>query len=145
MRAYRDVLEVETGPGISIHDLTPSARQFLARHPVTAGHLMIASPHTTTAIVINEAEQRLLDDLRLFLERLVPKSAPYLHNDIHLRDCPPDEPPNARAHLAAMLLGSNEIVPVFDGRLALGKWQSVLLIELDGPRRRSVALQLCGA
>ena len=67
-----------------------------------------------------------------------------MHNDIELRDCPEDEPENAHSHLAAMLLGSSESIPVVDGELQLGNWQSVLFIELDGPRERSITLQLWG-
>jgi secondary thiamine-phosphate synthase enzyme len=144
MRTYRQIIHLETGPEISVHDLTAAASEHLARNPVASGFLIVSCRHTTTAIVINEAERRLLEDLRSFLGRLLPKEGGYLHNDIHLRDCPPEEPPNAHAHLAAMLLGSSETIPVIEGRLALGAWQSVLLVELDGPRRRTVTLQLCG-
>jgi secondary thiamine-phosphate synthase enzyme len=140
----QEVVTVETGTGIHVQDLTPRIRDHLARNPVTAGFVIVSSRHTATALVINEAEDRLLQDLRVFLERLVPKDAPYLHNDIHLRECPPDEPPNAHSHLAAMLLGSTEVIPVVEGRLPLGTWQSVLLIDLDGPRRRTVTIQLRG-
>jgi secondary thiamine-phosphate synthase enzyme len=144
MRTHLQIIHLETGPEISVDDLTATASEHLARNPLDNGFLIVSCRHTTTAIVINEAEQRLLEDLRSFLGRLLPKEDRYLHNDIHLRDCPPEEPPNAHAHLAAMLLGSSETIPVIEGRLALGAWQSVLLVELDGPRRRTVTLQLCG-
>ena len=101
------------------------------------------SRHTTTAVVINEAEPRLLDDIRLWLRRLAPPSDPYLHNDLHLRDAPDgwpggwgawaaQEPANAHSHLLSIALGNSECVPVAGGALALGTWQSVLLVELDG-------------
>jgi len=67
------------------------------------------------------------------------------HNDIHLRDCPPHEPENAHSHLIAMLLGSSEVIPILDGELDLGRWQSVMLVELDGPRQRTVSVRLFGA
>ncbi len=89
-------------------------------------------------------EERLLDDIRSFFRRLVPADAGYKHNDIHLRDCPPDEPENAHSHLIAMLLGASENLRVVDGRLGLGQWQSLMLVELDGPRRRRVNLQIVG-
>jgi secondary thiamine-phosphate synthase enzyme len=74
----------------------------------------------------------------------VPAEADYKHNDIHLRDCPPDEPENAHSHLIALLLGASENIPAVDGELGLGRWQSLMLLELDGPRRRRVNLQIVG-
>ena len=85
-----------------------------------------------------------LEDVRAFFTRLVPPGDKYQHNDIQLRDCPPDEPENAHSHLVAMLLGSSEVVPVSEARLVLGQYQSVLLVELDGPRERTVAVQVVG-
>lgn len=67
-----------------------------------------------------------------------------MHNDIALRDCPPDEPENAHSHLTAMLLGSSEVIPLADTELVLGQYQSVMLYELDGPRRRKVSVQVYG-
>jgi secondary thiamine-phosphate synthase enzyme len=104
----------------------------------------VASRHTTTALAINENEDRLLTDVKNFLQRLIPPGDHYLHNDIALRDCPPDEPENAHSHLAAMLLGSSEVIHLHHGKLVLGQWQSVMLYELDGPRQRKVAVQVCG-
>jgi len=100
--------------------------------------------HPTPALYVNENEPRLLEDLRRFLTRLAPPGVGYLHDDIELRDCPPDEPRNAHSHLAAILLNSTEVVPVAGGRLVLGTWQSLLLAELDGPRDRTVRVQLLG-
>jgi len=64
---------------------------------------------------------------------LIPSEDKYLHNDIELRACPPDEPDNAHLHLATMLLGSSEVIHLRDGQLVLGQWQSAMLYELDGP------------
>lgn len=137
-------LELETGPGINLHDITPRLRQLIAECGLANGLLTVTSRHTTTALTINENEERLLEDVRGFFAKLVPADATYLHNDIQLRDCSPDEPENAHAHLVAILLGSSEAVPVVDGALDLGRWQSVMLVELDGPRRRTVGVQVIG-
>lgn len=144
MRFCRDILKLSTGEGISVHDITPRLRDLVAGTGLRDGLLTVTSRHTTTALVINEHETRLLDDIRAFLAQLVPSDGVYLHNDIHLRDCDPNEPRNAHSHLAAMLLGSSESIPLIDGELALGRWQSVLLIELDGCRDREVTVQLMG-
>jgi secondary thiamine-phosphate synthase enzyme len=144
MRINHAIVSIDTDTGISIHDITPRIREYLRHHGVVNGFIIVSTRHTTTALTVNEAEERLLDDMKLFLEKLAPRDGRYRHNDIHLRDCPPDEPENAHAHLAAMLLNSTEVIPVIGGELALGTWQSVLFLELDGPKRRSVTIQLCG-
>lgn len=137
-------LQLSTSAGISLHDVTPQIRDSLADSGIGNGFVTITSRHTTTALTINENEERLLEDVKAFFTRLVPPGDKYLHNDIHLRDCPPDEPENAHSHLVAMLLGSSEVVPVSEGRLVLGQYQSILLVELDGPRERTVAVQVVG-
>ena len=106
--------------------------------------LIVSSRHTTTALAINEYEHRLLEDVRACFSDLVPADRHYLHNDIHLRDCPPDEPENAHSHIIAMLLSSSEVIPVVEGTLQLGQWQSIILFELDGPRERTVTMQVIG-
>ena len=99
--------------------------------------------HTTTALVVNENEERLLADIEAFFLQLAPADRPYRHNDLHLRPgIPPDEPRNAHSHLIALMLGNHLSLPVVAGRLGLGRYQSVLLVELDGPRTRQVLVQL---
>ena len=144
MRIEHQLVEIDTGEGIAITDLSAEIEARLAASGIRQGFVLLSSRHTTTALTVNEHEARLLEDIRGFFQRLVPADAGYKHNDIHLRDCPPDEPENAHSHLIALLLGTSENVPVVDGKLGLGQWQSVMLVELDGPRRRSVSLQIVG-
>ncbi len=136
--------KLSTGNDITLHDITPDIRTYLKDAGIQDGFVIITSQHTTTALAINEYESRLLDDAKYFLQRLVPPTDAYWHNDIHLRDCPPDEPENAHAHLAAMLLGSSESIAIAEGELVLGQYQSVILFELDGPRERTVSIQMTG-
>jgi secondary thiamine-phosphate synthase enzyme len=138
------VHEVTTGSGISLHDITPAVRDAVTASGIEAGLATLTSRHTTTALIINEFEPRLLADIAAFLTRLVPPRQQYLHNDIQRRNCPPDEPENAHSHLAAMLLGSSEAIPVAAGKLVLGRYQSGILVELDGPRDRAVSIQVYG-
>jgi len=137
-------LQLRTGAGISLHDITNELKSCLADSGIRDGFMTVTSQHTTTALAINEHEARLLEDVKLFLQRLIPAQDRYLHNDIQLRDCPPDEPRNAHAHLAAMLLGSSEVIAVQAGALVLGQYQSLMLYELDGPRERRVSVQVYG-
>lgn len=139
------LIEVETGEGICICNITPQIKRLLASTPIRNGQILVFSRHTTTALAINENEERLLQDVKVFLQKLAPQSDRYLHNDLHLRpDIPPDEPMNAHSHLMAMILTTSEVIPIVDGELGLGTYQSVLLFELDGPRKRTVLCQISG-
>ncbi|TNF35920.1 MAG: YjbQ family protein [Gammaproteobacteria bacterium] len=144
MKIISSFINLETGTGISLHDLMTDIRSAVADSGIQNGFVTVTSQHTTTAIAINENEERLVEDVKAFLTRLIPARDKYLHNDIALRDCPPDEPENAHSHLAAMLLGSSEVIPLVDGKLVLGQYQSVMLYELDGPRTRKVSVQVFG-
>jgi secondary thiamine-phosphate synthase enzyme len=92
------------------------------------GTVTVRSRHTTAGVVVNEAERRLLADVETFLADVVPDEG-WRHDDI-------DD--NADSHLRALLCGSSETLPVRGGTLDLGTWQSVLLVECDGPRPRTV-------
>lgn len=144
MRIVSSAIQVATGEGIALHDLMPDIRDVVRASGIKDGFVTVTSQHTTTAIGINEHEPRLVEDVKVFLTRLIPPADTYLHNDIALRECPPDEPENAHSHLAAMLLGSSEVIALAGGELVLGRYQSVMLYELDGPRDRSVSVQVYG-
>lgn len=94
---------------------------------LTAGTCTVFVQHTTAAVVVQEAGSGLLGDIESFVDELVPGDGGYSHDRI-------DD--NAPAHLRATLLGESVTLPVEAGSLALGTWQSVLLVELDGPRER---------
>lgn len=138
------MIDVETDAGICIYNLTPKIVEILEDSGIKNGQILVFSRHTTTALAINEYEERLLEDIKVYLRKLAPENDKYLHNDLHLRVVPPDEPENAHSHLMAMTLSTSEVVPVVDGKLGLGTWQSVLFFELDGPRTRTVLAQVCG-
>lgn len=141
--SFVERLTLQTDRSFGCHDITAALQALIDRSGVRQGLLVAVGQHTTTALVLNENEERLLRDIEAFFLGLVPADRPWLHNDLHLRpDIPPDEPRNAHAHLIAMLLGNQLSLPVVEGRLGIGRWQSVLLVELDGPRRREVLLQL---
>ena len=144
MPIIHKLIEVETETGINIYNITPEIEKLIASTGIHNGQVLVFSRHTTTALAINEDEERLLKDVKVFLRKLAPESERYLHNDLHLRDVPEDEPMNAHSHLMAMMLSTSEVVPIVDGKLALGTYQSVLFFELDGPRKRTVFCQLSG-
>lgn len=144
MPIINKLVEIETESKIKIYNITLQIKDFLASTSIKNGQVLVFSRHTTTALAINENEVRLLEDIKMFLQKLAPESDRYLHNDLHLRDVPEDEPINAHSHLMAMMLTTSEIIPVVDSKLALGTWQSVLFFELDGPRKRTVFVQISG-
>lgn len=144
MKIIPSFIELQTGDGISLHDLMPELNLSIANSGIQNGFVTVTSQHTTTAIAINEHEERLIADIKNFLTRFIPPDNRYLHNDIALRDCPPGEPENAHSHLAAMLLGSSEVITLANGKMVLGQFQSVMLYELDGPRKRRVSVQIYG-
>ncbi|MGD1717176.1 secondary thiamine-phosphate synthase enzyme YjbQ [Dapis sp. BLCC M172] len=144
MLIENELLEIETAPGIEIYNITPQVIDVLTKTGINDGQVIVFSRHTTTALAINENEERLIEDLKVYLRKLAPESDKYLHNDLHLRDVPPDEPINAHSHLMAMTLNNSEVIPVVSGKLALGTWQSILFFELDGPRKRNVLVQVTG-
>ena len=124
-------LERTTTASFSCHDISADLQAFVDGTGIRNGLLVAAGQHTTTALVVNEAEERLLGDIERHFLALTPPERAYAHNDLHLRPgIPADEPRNAHAHLIALL--------------GLGRYQAVLLVELDGPRQRQVLLQLCG-
>ena len=145
----------DTLHGIHFTDLTPDLRALVKESGIQEGQINVLSRHTTCGITINEMEGRLIDDTRQFLLKLCPPAYPYLHNDLHLRSGPPDwpggdeawraqEPINAHSHLLTMLLGTSETVPIHKGELKIGTWQSVILAEFDGARKRTVVVQIMG-
>lgn len=130
---------------VEFRDITALVEDAVARSGVRHGTVSVTTRHTTTAIVVNEPEPLLLEDAAAFLEKLAPASADWGHNDMSRRhDVPPDEKANADSHLRALLLGASETLPIIDGRLSLGRWQRVLFLELDGPRRREFTIVSLG-
>ena len=97
-----------------------------------SGVCTVFSQHTTMGVVVNEAESRLLDDLTDALGELVPNDG-WQHDEI-------DD--NADSHVRAMLVGESVTVPVESGELQLGRWQSILAVECDGPRRRTLTVRM---
>ena len=144
MAIFQTVLELSTDDSIGIYNITEKIQMFVESTQIQAGQVLVFSRHTTTALAINEYEERLLTDIKTYLRKLAPPGDKYLHNDLHLREVPPDEPENAHSHLMAMTLSTSEIVPVVTGQLALGTYQSILFVELDGPRQRTLFVQVTG-
>lgn len=147
----RRTLELVTERAFHVTDVTEDCLALLTDCGVREGTLSVFSGHTTCAVKINERETCFLEDLRLFMQKLVPPHAYYRHDDFEIRDpetlagAPEDEPLNGHSHIKQMLLGAaSETVPVADGQLKLGRWQRIMFIELDQARPRRIHLQVQG-
>lgn len=122
-------MQIRTGKRIELIDITDWVREQVAESGVEHGICVISTKHTTTSVIVNENESGLVSDILALLEKLVPAHAGYAHDRIDN---------NADAHLKAVLLGNSETLPIVEGKLLLGIWQSVFLAEFDGPRSREI-------
>ena len=128
-------IDVATADRVEVVDVTSRVSEAVPGD-VRCGTCSVFVRHTTAGVVVNENESRLRSDLADALAGLVPREAGYGHDAV-------DD--NADAHLRATLLGAGVTVPVRDGALALGTWQSVLLVECDGPRTRELEVTVTRA
>ena len=142
IRILTRTLTVSTGGRVELINLTERIAAEVRSSGVRDGVALVSSLHTTLALFINEWQQALLDDIRGFIEQAVLREAYYKHNDPQFSDC---DRSNADAHLRALLLGHHLVLPVHNGELMLGTFQAVILAELDGPRERSLQLQILGS
>jgi secondary thiamine-phosphate synthase enzyme len=124
-------LEVATRERVQTVDLTRQVAAIVAEAKVDEGLCSIYVPHATAAVVINENDDpNICLDLLDALDKLVPDGV-WRHDRID---------GNAAAHIKSAILGPGETVPVRRGELLLGRWQAIMLVELDGPRRRRVVV-----
>ena len=138
---HAETLEIQTTDRVELVDLTDPVRELLRRGPVREGLANLWSLHTTCAVFINEVQSALHSDIRRFLEQVAARDGDWMHNDPAHSDC---DRMNADAHLRAMLLGHSLTLQVTGGDVVLGTWQRILAAEMDGPRVRSVRVQLMG-
>jgi secondary thiamine-phosphate synthase enzyme len=141
-RTRHALLTIETREALQFVDLTDRIAEVVAQSGVFDGIVIVQSRHTTAGIMINEHEPLLLDDLRAMFERLVPEALGYAHDDFARRACGASERPNGHAHCRAALLRTSETAAIHDGRLALGRWQRIFLVEFDGGQRREIGVTI---
>ena len=140
-RLKAETLTVPTRERLELINITEQLAAQVRSSGVREGFALVTSLHTTLALFINEYQAALLEDIRTFLEESVVRERYYKHNDPAHSDC---DRSNADAHLRALLLGHHLVLPIRNGELLLGTFQSVILAELDGPRERALQLQILG-
>jgi secondary thiamine-phosphate synthase enzyme len=136
------VLDYTTRQKVEFVNLTEPVEQLISESGIHNGIAVVQSLHSTAAVFVNEWQNALLDDFRALLEQAVSADAPWRHNDPRYSDC---DRGNAASHLRTLLLGTSAVLAVRSSRVMRGAWQSIILAELDGPRTRSVSLQILGA
>ena len=136
-----ETIVISTDQRVELIDLTKQIMEFARKFNIKEGLVSLWSMHTTCALFINEFQTALLSDIKRFLEQMVARDADYMHNDPKHSDC---DRQNADSHLRAMLLGHSLSLQISGGEVVLGQWQRILMAELDGPRARSLRVQIIG-
>ena len=118
---------------IDFVDLTDKVQEAVSKSAIKNGIVHVFAPHATGILILTENDYGLLNDIKAFLEEIVPKQRAYQH------------PSNAHSHLRSVLLPPDKTLPVIDGRVEFGTWQSLLFVETDVyPRKRTVIIQVMG-
>ncbi len=127
--------KVQTGGATSFENITSRVKRTLAESGVADGICVVYIPHTTCGVTINEAADPDVErDILMELNRMVPFDDGYAHAE-----------GNSAAHIKSSMMGSSVTIPIHQSRLMLGTWQGIFLTEFDGPRNRSVFLQIIPA
>ncbi len=141
MKVFSASITLASEEGTEVSDITKQVRDIVQNSSIGSGIALVNTLHTTCALFVNEFQAALIEDLKGLVERLVPERGGYRHDDPRYSDC---ERGNARSHLRAALLGRSIALGVNNGELALGRFQSIIFAEFDGPRKRDIHVQLIG-
>ena len=128
-----EILRVRTTRHTSIVNITSQIREVVKKSGVKEGICVVYVPHTTACVFINEgADPDVVRDIIYALEKLIPWEDPsYTHTE-----------GNSAAHIRSAIIGNSRIIPIVDGELALGTWESIFLADFDGPRERKVIVKI---
>ena len=140
-RIFNRIVDWITNDRLQLINITERINEIVQKSGIHDGIVHLQSLHTTTAVFINEWQDALLHDVRTFLEDIVPGERGWRHNDPEFSDC---ERQNADSHLRGMMMGQSLCLQVRNSTVLLGTWQSIILAEFDGPRSRSMSVQVSG-
>ncbi len=133
MRILNESFTFSTKGEVDFVDLTHEVEEVVRKSGIKNGLAHVFAPHATGILILTEYEPSLLNDIRDTLEKLIPRRASYQH------------PSNAHSHLRSVLLCPDRTLPIVDGHLAVGTWQSLVFVETDVySRRRTVIVQVIG-
>ena len=141
MNYFTQEINVATSQDLEFVDITDQVRAAVEKCGIKNGLVNIYSKHTTTGIKVNEHCARLQQDMETLLREIAPQTKAYKHNEQTV-----DNRGNAHSHLMSLVVGSSETVPMEQGKLKLGTWQSIFFMEFDGPRpERIITVTIIGA
>lgn len=139
-RIFNRIVDWITNDRMQLINVTDRINEIVRKSGVRDGIVHLQSLHTTTAVFINEWQDALLHDVKHFLDDMI-EDRGWRHNDPNYSDC---ERQNADSHLRGMVMGQSLSLQVRNSTVLLGTWQSIILAEFDGPRSRSVSIQVSG-
>lgn len=140
-KVYNRIIDWISKERMELSNITDRINDVVRKSGVKDGIVHLQTLHTTTAVFINEWQDALLHDVKVFFEKVVDQEDYYRHNDPEFSDC---ERQNADAHMRGMLMGQTLCLQVRNASVLLGTWQSIILAEFDGPRNRTLAVQVSG-
>jgi secondary thiamine-phosphate synthase enzyme len=146
LNTHHESLRIETRESLEFADITERVAECVRFSGIRDGFVNVQTRHTTTAILVGEHEPLLIEDLKRTLESLAPHKGTYRHDDFSVRtvNMCPDEEKNGHSHCKALFLRSSECLNIVDGKMHLGQWQRIFLIELDRARSRTVSVMVVG-
>jgi len=135
VKVHFEEISVSTRDRVGVYDITEEVEGIVRKSEVRNGLCVVHSVHSTTAVIVNENESGLKQDIIKKVRQDYPRGAGWLHDRI-------DD--NAEAHLASSFIGPTRIFPIREGRIIRGPWQNIFLLEMDGPRTRRVTVEVMG-
>jgi secondary thiamine-phosphate synthase enzyme len=140
-KVFSRILDWITSERLQLLNITDRINEIVRKSTVKDGLVHLQSLHTTASVLINEWDEALLHDAKGFFEQVVTRDKYYRHNDPDYSDC---ERQNAESHMRGMLMGQTLCLSLRNASVRLGTWQSIIFAEFDGPRSRSLAVQVSG-
>jgi secondary thiamine-phosphate synthase enzyme len=140
-KVFNRIVDWITNDRLQLLNVTERVNEIVRKSGVRDGMVHLQSLHTTSAVFINEWQDALVHDVKTFFEQVVQRDQYYRHNDPEYSDC---ERKNADSHMRGMLMGQTLCLQVRNATVLLGTWQSIIFAEFDGPRSRSLAIQVSG-
>ena len=146
MKILNKTIEFQTKNEFDFVDITEKIKDFVKASNIKDGLVNVQILHTSSALMVNEKEPLLLEDIKNNLERVAPQNIDYRHDDFKVRtvNLCPDECVNGHSHCKAVHLLVNVTLNLIKGELQLGQWQRVFFVELDRSRPRKVQVQIIG-
>lgn len=146
MKILNKILSYQTKEELEFVDITEEVENFVRESNIKNGIVNVQTMHTTVAVVLNENEPLLIQDMKDNLKKLASKDIEYKHDDFKTRtvNMCVDECANGHAHCKAIYLPANIVLNIVSGKVQLGQWQRIFFIELDRARPRKIQVQIIG-